>query len=152
MFVLSRKNQESAGVGAPHDNECLLNVTVIEIQVRRVHPGAEAGQHVPIQRSDLGEETPVADQPQNRLPTNEVAANEAIDRWEDDGGGGAAHRGRHRSAFRPSRAAGLAVVLVSIAAIALATSLLMSVPAGEVPAAAGVDRNAAVNGGDVLPP
>jgi carbon storage regulator CsrA len=87
MLVLSRKCQQSVVVGNPNGSECLLKVTVIEIRGTRIKLVFEAADHVPIQRSELWGKTPVADQPQNRPPTNEVAANEAIDRWEDDGGG-----------------------------------------------------------------
>jgi sRNA-binding carbon storage regulator CsrA len=186
MLALSRKNQESVAVGAPHDNESILTVTVIEFQARRIHPGSEAGQYVRIQRSDLVEQTPVADEKLNRPPTNEVAANEAIDRWEDDGGRKDAlvavrapvttrppdvtrpppvliERGREimlapnratigPQGFHVSRAAGLGALLVATAVLAMATYSLALTPTVEVPAAAGVDRNAAVTVDDVSSP
>jgi carbon storage regulator CsrA len=184
MLVLSRKCQQSVVVGNPDGSECLLKVTVIEIRGTRIKLGFEAADHVPIQRSELWGKTPVADQPQNRPPTNQVAVNEALGRWEDDGGGKDAlvalrppvstrppdvtrnapvlieqGRGIVRPpnqatigprGFHVGRAAGWGALLVTTAVLAMVTYSLVLAPTVEVPAAAGVDRNAAVNGADIF--
>lgn len=86
MLVLSRKNQESVVVVGPHNNECLLKITVIEIQGGRVKLGFEAADDVPIQRSELWEQMHTGCPPRNDLQNDDTARRGATDRWEDDGG------------------------------------------------------------------
>ena len=86
MLVLSRKSQESVVVVGPHDSECLLKVTVIDIQGRRVKLGFEAADHVHIRRSELWEQARTGSSPRNHVHDGDIGRNEATDRWEDDGG------------------------------------------------------------------
>ena len=86
MLVLSRKNQESVVIVGPQGNECLLKVTVIDIQGRRVKLGFEAADHVHIRRSELWEQGYNASPPRNALYDGDIGRSEATDRWEDDGG------------------------------------------------------------------
>jgi carbon storage regulator len=85
MLVLSRKRQESVVVGSPDGGRILLRIMVIEIRGSRVKLGFEAEEEIPVHRSELWEQSRSGDQ-SNRPHSGDVAANEAMARWEDDGG------------------------------------------------------------------
>ena len=86
MLVLSRKNQESVVVGGPDGSALLLTVTVIRIQGRRVKLGFKAAGDVRIWRSEQQQLMHANDQAANRPAINDVVVNEAVAKWDDDGG------------------------------------------------------------------
>jgi carbon storage regulator len=85
MLVLSRKRQESVVVGSPDGGRILLRIMVIEIRGSRVKLGFEAAEEIPVHRSELWEQRRSGDR-SNRPHSDDVAAQKAMARWEDDGG------------------------------------------------------------------
>ncbi len=53
MLVLSRKRQESVVVGGPSEPDCMLKVTVLEIQNGRVKLGFDVAAGVPVHRWEV---------------------------------------------------------------------------------------------------
>lgn len=53
MLVLSRKRQESVVVGGPSEPDCMLKVTVLEIQKGRVRLGFDVADGVPVHRWEV---------------------------------------------------------------------------------------------------
>jgi carbon storage regulator CsrA len=53
MLVLSRKSQESVVVGEPSEPDCMLKVTVLEIQKGRVRLGFDVADGVPVHRWEV---------------------------------------------------------------------------------------------------
>jgi carbon storage regulator len=63
MLVLSRKSNEAVVVGTPNGVECLLKVTVLDIQGDRVRLGFEAAANVPVHRLEVWERIRANDGP-----------------------------------------------------------------------------------------
>lgn len=55
MLVLTRKNQESVVVGGSDGFECLLKVTVLDIDKGKVRLGFEVERGVPVHRAEVWE-------------------------------------------------------------------------------------------------
>ena len=53
MLVLTRKSQESVVVGGPSEPDCMLKVTVLEIQKGRVKLGFDVADGVPVHRWEV---------------------------------------------------------------------------------------------------
>lgn len=87
MLVLSRKQNESVVLTSP-GGEGLITITVVAIRGGRVRLGFEAGDDVPSYRPEVWEQNRVNGQHTDRPQTRDAAATTAMDRWEDDGGGG----------------------------------------------------------------
>ncbi len=64
MLVLSRKHHESVVVGGPNGVERLLKVTVLDIEGGRVRLGFEAGDGLPVHRSEVWERIRAGDRPE----------------------------------------------------------------------------------------
>ena len=53
MLVLTRKSQESVVVGGPSEPDCMLKVTVLQIQNGRVKLGFDVADGVPVHRWEV---------------------------------------------------------------------------------------------------
>jgi carbon storage regulator len=86
MLVLSRKSRESVVIGGSDGFHRLLKVTVLGIKGANVKLGFEVDPDVPVHRSEVWER--IQADSQRKIPkSSPAAANEEMDRQEDDGGG-----------------------------------------------------------------
>lgn len=81
MLVLSRKTQESVVIVDPYNNDCLVKVTVIEIQGQRVRLGIEAAKEIPIRRSEIWEQVHTGDAQCHEPSDVNCERSEAVDGW-----------------------------------------------------------------------
>jgi carbon storage regulator len=104
MLVLSRKKAESVVIGGCDDFQRVIRITVLGIRGASVKLGIEADLDVPVHREEVWNEHRTANQGREQV-SDSVPLRQAMDRWEDDGGGPSGSTPRHRTSYAPERAA-----------------------------------------------